>query len=154
MNGYEKLALLGGTKAIDSPNWDMFKWPIITDEDEAAALQVLRNGAMSGIDITMKFEKEFAEWLNMDYALAFNNGTSSLLGAFYGCGIGVGDEVICPSITYWASALSAYSLGASIVFAEIDPLSLCLDPNDSSIGSRTKRRRKRQPEGSKPYSRI
>ncbi|MFK7691391.1 DegT/DnrJ/EryC1/StrS family aminotransferase [Paenibacillus sp. HJGM_3] len=130
MSSNEKLALFGGPKALHLPVGDMFKWPIITEEDEAAALQVLRDGSMSGIDITQKFEKEFAEWLNMDYALAFNNGTNSLLGAFYGCGIGIGDEVICPSITYWASALPAYCLGASVVFAEIDPVSLCLDPGD------------------------
>lgn len=134
------LALLGGTKAVDQENNDMFKWPIITDEDEAAALQVLRDGAMSGTDITIKFEREFAEWLNMDYALAFNNGTNSLLGAFYGCKIGVGDEIICPSITYWASALPAYTLGASVVYAEIDPVTLCIDPKDIEhrITERTK----------------
>jgi dTDP-4-amino-4,6-dideoxygalactose transaminase len=126
----EKLALFGGPKAIQLPVGDMFKWPIITSEDEAAALQVLRDGNMSGTDITQQFEREFAQWLNMDYALAFNNGTNSLLGAFYGCGIGMGDEVICPSLTYWASALPAYCLGASIVFAEIEPVSLCLDPQD------------------------
>ncbi|RKN84199.1 DegT/DnrJ/EryC1/StrS family aminotransferase [Paenibacillus ginsengarvi] len=140
MIGTEKLGLFGGPKAVTGPHEDMFKWPIITEEDEAAAVQVLRDGAMSGTDITKKFEKEFAEWLGMDYALGFNNGTSSLLGAFYGCGIGVGDEVICPSVTYWASALPAYSLGASVVFAEIDPVTLCLDPNDIEhrITERTK----------------
>ena len=41
-----------------------------------------------------------------------------------------GDEVICPSITYWASATPAYALGATPIFADIDPQSLCLDPND------------------------
>ncbi|MEF3301563.1 DegT/DnrJ/EryC1/StrS family aminotransferase [Paenibacillus sp. GYB003] len=130
MIGTEKLSLFGGPKAVQLAPGDLFKWPIITEEDEAAAVQVLRDGAMSGTDITRKFEQEFAAWLGMDYALGFNNGTSSLLGAFYGCGIGVGDEVICPSVTYWASALPAYSLGASVVFAEIDPVSLCIDPND------------------------
>ena len=130
MSGVEKLALLGGPKAITLPQGDMFKWPIITQEDEEAALQVLRDGAMSGTDVTKKFEKEFAEWLGMKYALAFNNGTNSLLGAFYGCGIGVGDEIISPSVTYWATALPAYTLGASVVFADIDPVTLCIDPND------------------------
>jgi dTDP-4-amino-4,6-dideoxygalactose transaminase len=130
MIGIEKLALFGGTKAVKQSHEGLFKWPIITGEDEAAAVQVLRDGAMSGTDITRKFEREFADWLDMKYALAFNNGTNSLLGAFYGCGVGVGDEIICPSVTYWASALPAYSLGASVVFAEIDPVTLCLDPND------------------------
>lgn len=140
MSELKQLAILGGPKAVPQTTESMFKWPIITEEDEAAAVQVLRDGAMSGTDITKKFEREFAEWLGTKYALGFNNGTSSLLGAFYGCGIGVGDEVICPSVTYWASALPAYSLGASVVFAEIDPVTLCLDPNDIEhrITDRTK----------------
>ncbi|WP_158289404.1 DegT/DnrJ/EryC1/StrS family aminotransferase [Paenibacillus flagellatus] len=130
MNAVEQLALFGGPKAVVEQDESLFKWPIITEEDEAAAVQVLRDGAMSGTDITKAFEREFADWLGMSYALAFNNGTNALLGAFYGCGVGVGDEIICPSVTYWASALPAYSLGASVVFAEIDPVTLCLDPND------------------------
>jgi perosamine synthetase len=58
----------------------------------------------------------------------------------YGCTVGVGDEIICPSITYWASCLPAYSLGATVVFAEIDPQTLCLDPADVEhrITSRTR----------------
>lgn len=134
------LALLGGTKTIKEEHVEMFKWPIITEEDEAAALAVIRSGAMSGTDITKQFEKEFAQWLDMQYALGFNNGTSSLLAAMYGCKVGVGDEIICPSVTYWASALPAYSLGATVVFAEIDPTTLCLDPNDIEhrITERTK----------------
>ncbi|MGI2297438.1 DegT/DnrJ/EryC1/StrS family aminotransferase, partial [Paenibacillus sp. GXUN7292] len=134
------LALLGGTKTIKEEHVEMFKWPIITEEDEIAALAVIRSGAMSGTDITKQFEKEFAQWLGMQYALGFNNGTSSLLAAMYGCKVGVGDEIICPSVTYWASALPAYALGATVVFAEIDPTTLCLDPNDLEhrITERTK----------------
>lgn len=140
MSGKSNLALLGGPKAVGQTSADLFKWPIITEEDEAAALQVLRDRSMSGIDMTIQFEREFAEWLNMRYALGFNNGTNALLGAFYGCGVGAGDEIIVPSITFWASALPAYALGASVVFAEIDPVTLCLDPNDIErrITERTK----------------
>lgn len=118
----------------------MFDWPIITEEDEAAALDVLRRRAMSGTDVTMQFEKEFAEWMGVKHALAFNNGTASLLGAMFGIGIGVGDEIICPATTYWASALPVYNLGGTVVFADIDPLTLCLDPADIErrISPRTK----------------
>ncbi|MDR1061833.1 MAG: DegT/DnrJ/EryC1/StrS family aminotransferase, partial [Clostridiales bacterium] len=77
-----------------------------------------------------EFEKEFAAWEGTDYALGFNNGTAALLAAMFAVGVGVGDEVICPSVTYWASALPAYSLGATIVFADIDPATLCIDPAD------------------------
>jgi len=123
-------ALLGGSPAVDREPGDLFTWPIITQEDEEATLSVLRKGAMSGTAETMVFEKEYAAWMGTQYALGFNNGTASLLAALFGVGVGVGDEVICPTTTYWASALPVFSLGATVVFADIDPVSLCLDPND------------------------
>ena len=135
-----KLAIFGGPKAVTQESGDLFTWPIITQEDEEAVLEVLRRGAMSGTDVTKKFEEEFAQWQGTKYALGFNNGTSSLHGALFGCGVGIGDEVICPSITYWASILQVFSLGGTVVFGEVDPNSLCLDPNDleKKITPRTK----------------
>ena len=126
----EALAILGGPKAVvlDSP--ETFRWPIITEEDEAAVLEVLRAGNMSDLDVTKVFEREFGEFFGMPHCLAHCNGTAALLSAMYACGVGVGDEIICPSITYWASALPCYSLGASVVFTDVDPDSLCIDPND------------------------
>jgi perosamine synthetase len=124
------LAIHGGPKAVRSEVGDLFAWPIITEEDERAALEVLRAGTMSDTDVTMAFEKEFAAWHAVSYALAHNTGTAALHAAMFACGVGVGDEVIAPSLTYWASALPALSLGATIVFAEVDPNTLCLDPND------------------------
>lgn len=136
----EKLALLGGDKAVVAPPKDLFTWPIITQEDEEAVLDVLRRGAMSGIDVTKKLEEDVREWLEVEYALGCNNGTAALHSAMFGCGVGKGDEVICPSLTYWASGLPAYSLGATVVFADIDPQTLCIDPKDieKRITPRTK----------------
>ena len=95
---------------------------------------------MSGTDVTQQFEKEFAAWQGAQYALGFNNGTAALHAAMYGCGVGSGDEIICPSVTYWASAAPVYSLGGTVVFANIDPDTLCIDPGDIEwrIGERTK----------------
>ncbi len=125
-----ELALLGGPKTVRSDQKDMFDWPIITKEDEDAVLGVLRAGKMSGIDVTQKFEEEFAEWLGVRYALAHNNGTAAIHSGLFALGVGFGDEIICPSITYWASCLPVYSLGGTVVFADIDPETLCVDPND------------------------
>ncbi len=125
-----QLALLGGPKAVQTDAGDMFTWPIVTEEDETAVLEVLRRGAMSGSDVTMQFESEFAAWQGTKYALGHNNGTAALQTAMFGCKVGVGDEVICPSLTYWASAFPVFSLGATVVFAEVDPVSLCIDPKD------------------------
>lgn len=135
-----ELALFGGNKAVTYEGGDIFTWPIITKEDEDAALEVIRNRAMSGTDITKAFEKDFCEWTGAKYALGTCNGTSALHAAMYGCGLGRGDEIICPSITYWASCTSAMSMGATVVFADIDPNTLCLDPKklESKITDRTK----------------
>ena len=140
METKDQLALFGGVSAVKSDHAPMFKWPIITEEDQAAVLDVLSKGSMSGTDVTMKFEKEFANWLQMDYALAFNTGTASIHAAMYACKIGAGDEIICPSLTYWASLLQVYSLGGTPVFAEVEPDTLCIDPDDIEhrITARTK----------------
>ncbi len=107
-----KLAIYGGPKAIQSDAGDMFTWPIVTKEDEDAVLEVLRRGAMSGTDVTEKFEEEYAAWQGTKFALGFNNGTSAIQAAMFACKVGVGDEIICPSMTYWASALQCFSVGA------------------------------------------
>ena len=141
-----ELALFGGPKAVTyvgtglNDGSDMFKWPIVTKEDEDAVLEVLRRGGMSGTDVTKQFEAEYCAWSGSKYALGFCNGTASLHAAMYGCGVGRGDEIICPSITYWASCTAAYSLGATVVFADNDLDTLCLDPKklESKISPRTK----------------
>lgn len=127
----QPLAILGGPKVVrgELPD-ELFHWPIVTDEDEWAVVEVLRAGTMSGTDITRQFEREYATWQGSEHALGYCNGTAALLGAMFGVGLGRGDELIAPSRTYWASALQAFSLGATVVFADVDPVSLCLDPND------------------------
>ncbi|HOV64519.1 MAG TPA: DegT/DnrJ/EryC1/StrS family aminotransferase [Spirochaetia bacterium] len=140
MEKREKLARCGGEKTIAAEDERLFHWPIVTQEDEDAVLAVLRAGTMSGTDITKRFEREFAEWMNVSYALAVCNGTAALVAAMWACGVGAGDEIICPSMTYWASAAPALTLGATVNFADIDPVSLCIDPDDieKRIGNRTK----------------
>ncbi|MDD5686642.1 MAG: DegT/DnrJ/EryC1/StrS family aminotransferase [Elusimicrobia bacterium] len=135
-----KLAILGGKKAVQGKVGDMFKWPIVTKETEKKVLEVLRDGRMSDIDVTKKFEEGFAKWHGVKYALGHNNGTAALHGAMFGLGIGKGDEIICPSVTYWASCLPVFSLGGTVVFADIHPETLCIDPNDIErhITERTK----------------
>jgi len=135
-----ELAIHGGPKAVTRDSSEATQWPLIGEEDEQAVLEVLRAGNMSGTDVTMEWEKEFAEYLGVSHCLGYCNGTASLLGAMFACGVGVGDEIICPSMTYWASALPCFQLGATVVFADIDPDSLCIDPNDIEphVSGRTK----------------
>ena len=58
-----KLAFFGGPKAVTADEGDIFRWPIITAEDEAAVLDVLRRGAMSGWDLTLAFEEDLKSTL-------------------------------------------------------------------------------------------
>jgi dTDP-4-amino-4,6-dideoxygalactose transaminase len=135
-----QLALQGGSKAVVGDVGDMFTWPIVTEEDEQAVLEVLRRGGMSSTDVTHKFEAELAEYFGIGHALCHSSGTAAIQAALWACGVRRGDEVISQSMTYWGSSLQVYSLGATVVFAEMDPGSLCLDPADIErhISDRTK----------------
>ncbi len=126
----QKLALFGGPRSVEGDEPDLFHWPIVTREDEQAVIEVLRAGTMSQIELSQKFEAEWGTYLGTKYNLAHCNGTASLLSAMYGAGLGRSDEMIVPSMTYWASALGAYTLGATPVFVDIEPTSLCIDPRD------------------------
>ncbi len=116
-----ELAILGGPQVVTQEPGDIFTWPIVTEEDEAAVLECLRGGGMSGTDITKEFEREYADWHGMEYALGHSTGTASLQAAMWAVGVGRGDQIICPSLTYWATALPVFSLGGTMVFADIDP---------------------------------
>jgi dTDP-4-amino-4,6-dideoxygalactose transaminase len=137
----KKLALLGGEPLFhqkDVPQ-ELFRWPIITNEDEEACLEVIRDNSFSGTNITTEFQNRFAEWQGRKHAVSFTNGTMSLSAAMFGIGLGMGDEIICPTKTYWASVSQAINFGASAVFCNIDE-NLSMDPDDlvRCIGPRTK----------------
>ena len=127
----KKLALLGGEPLFTQERApkDLFKWPILTQEDIAAATEVIVNNKFSGTDITIQFQDEFAEWQGRKYALAFTNGTMSLTAAMFAIGLSEGDEIICPTKTYWASISQAAYFGAKVVFCNIKD-NLNMDPDD------------------------
>ena len=125
----EKLALLGGEPVIREKPQSLFAWPIMTDEDKAAAMDVVENNKFSGTDITEKFQEEFAAWQGRKYAIAYCNGTASLTSAMFAIGLGRGDEIVCPTKTYWGSVSQAINFGASAVFCNINEM-LSMDPDD------------------------
>jgi perosamine synthetase len=75
-----------------------------------------------------QFEKEFAASVGVDAALAIGNGTQALHLILLGLGIGPGDRVVVPSLTYVATANAVKYVGAEPVFADIDPDTWCLSP--------------------------
>ncbi len=126
----QPLAILGGPKAVPEPSDAVVDWPIITDEDRQAMLAVIDRTAMSEWDVTQQFEREWAAYNGVEHALSYPNGTQAILAALYAVGVGHGHEVIAPAYTFWASIAQLYSLGATPVFADVEPDSLCLDPGD------------------------
>lgn len=134
------LALFGGERAVKSEQEDMFKWPVVTERHEQAVLKVLRAGGMSGFDLTKEFEKKYAQLLGREYGLAYHNGTAAILGGLYGMGIGVGDEVIVPSLTYWATVTPAYNLGIRLFSPMLMLIPYALIPKISNTESLSERK--------------
>jgi dTDP-4-amino-4,6-dideoxygalactose transaminase len=76
------------------------------------------------------FEREAASYLSVPRTVGVANGTDALVLALDALGVGPGDEVICPAFTFYATAESIARRGATPVFADIDPATLNLDPED------------------------
>jgi perosamine synthetase len=114
--------------------------PVLGEAEERAVVEVLRSGQLSLGPKLVEFERRFAERLNVPYASAVSSGTAGLHLALRAVGVGPGDEVITSPLSFVASANAILYCGARPVFAEIDPVTLNLDPAaaQAAITARTK----------------
>lgn len=109
-------------------------------EYEEAALKVLRSGGYIGGEEVRKIEEEFAEYEGAKYGISCGNGTDALVLALRALGIGLGDEVITVSWTFFATAESIAAVGATPVFIDVCSDTYCMDPNliEAAITEKTK----------------
>jgi dTDP-4-amino-4,6-dideoxygalactose transaminase len=108
-----------------------FALPEIDDEEINAVNECLRSGWITTGPKTDQFEKEFASYLGGGVeALSVNSATAGLHLALEALGIGPGDEVILPTLTFTATAEVVRYLGADPVFVDVDPITLNIDVNE------------------------
>ena len=100
------------------------------DEEREAIKAVLDGGTYTLGPFVTRFEEEFEEFLGIKYAFTTNTCTTALDIAAKLIGIGPGDDVICPSISFVATSLPLRSLGANVIFPDVDPDTLNMDPVD------------------------
>ncbi len=114
--------------------------PFVGKEEEEAVVQVLRSGWLSQGQRVAEFENRFAEYVGAKHAVAVSSCTTALHLALIAAGIGPGDEVLCPSLSFIATANSIRYVGATPVFVDIDPVTSNLDPNrlEEAVTPRTR----------------
>lgn len=123
-------AILGGEPAVTLDQSSANKWPIITNDDQQAVLEVLSSGNLSLHPIVGELEEDYKKRTGRAHALTHNNGTSAILAGLHAIGIQPYDEVIVPSATWWSSVMPILHCGGVPVFAELEPDCLGLDPED------------------------
>lgn len=123
-------------------NWVVPLSDVQFGNDEISAVTaVLESGWLTMGAVTAEFEKEFMAFSGAKHALAVANATVALHMACVGLGIGTGDEVIVPSLTFVATANAVRYTGATPVFADInsdDDLTISLKSIESALSPRTK----------------
>jgi len=103
--------------------------PYLGEEEERAAQAVIRSGWVSQGPKVAEFERVVADYCGVAEAMAVSSCTTALHLALLVLGVGPGDEVICPSMSFIATANSIRHAGATPVFADVDPRTYNLDPD-------------------------
>jgi len=136
-----KLAINGASavRDIESNLWP--KWPVWGDKERQSLIDVLDSGHWSyNGPKEQQFNKAFADFIGSRYAISAANGTVTLQLALEACGIGLGDEVILPGLTWQATAASVLDINAVPVLVDVTEDTWCIDPERivEAITPRTK----------------
>ena len=117
-----------------------FGKPNFSEDEIAAVTRVLRSGWVGMGPETLEFEKELGVFVGAPHVVTTNSCTSALFLSLLAQGVGPGDEVICPSLTWCSTANAAMHLGARPVFCDVDPDTLCVSAE--TIGAKLSPRTK------------
>jgi dTDP-4-amino-4,6-dideoxygalactose transaminase len=117
-----------------------FQPPAIGEEEIAAVAETLRSGWLTTGPAAAELERRFAEYLQVEHALAVTSGTAAMHLALAALGVGPGDEVVTTPITWPATANVVVHVGATPVFADVRAEDLNIDPQHAAslVGPRTK----------------
>lgn len=115
------------------------QYAALKEDMDAAVARVAASQHFIGGPEVESFEKEVGRWLGASHAIGCASGSDALMLALWALGVGPGDEVITTPFTFFATAGAISRLGATPVFADIDPGTLNVDPSavESAIGPRT-----------------
>jgi dTDP-4-amino-4,6-dideoxygalactose transaminase len=123
---YTRLSVIGPIPLVDVKAQYTSLIPELRERFDA----VLESGRFIFGPEVEAFEQEAAAFLGVPHAIGVANGTDALVLSLEALGIGRGDEVVCPAFTFFATAEAIARVGATPVFADIDPVTLDLDPED------------------------
>ncbi|MDX1364712.1 MAG: DegT/DnrJ/EryC1/StrS family aminotransferase [Arenibacter latericius] len=137
----KKLAINGGTPSRDTTKNPWPKWPVWGKEEEKGLLEVLHSGVWSynGPKET-EFNRLFAEYTGVKHAICTVNGTVTMQIALEALGVGLGDEVIVPGLTWQATAATVIDVNATPILVDVSEDNWCIDPKEieKAITPRTK----------------
>jgi len=136
-----RLALKGGEPVRDTRSNPWPQWPVWDEREEQALLEVLHSGVWSyNGPRERQFNEAFARFTGTKYALSIANGTVTLQLALEACGIGYGDEVIVPGLTWQATAAAALDINAVPILVDVAEDTWCIAPAaiEAAITPRTK----------------
>ncbi len=133
-----RLACEGGRPV--RPDFLVFGRPLIGEAEIAEMVDTLRSGWIGFGPKCLRFEQEFAGYVQADYALSVNSATAALHLALLAANVGPGDEVITTPLTFVATANVVTHVGATPVFVDVDPATQNIDPDriESAVTRRTR----------------
>jgi perosamine synthetase len=135
----DRIVTLKSSENVLRKRIDWWK-PVMGEREKRLLCDVIDSNFPNDGEYTTAFEQRIAKICGVPYAVAVTSGTAAIFLGLVACGVGQGDEVIVPDITFIATANAVRLAGASPVLVDVDPNTFCIDPGcvEAAVTSRTK----------------